>query len=494
MPSRRVQSILAEKARREAFPRAVEAYLDTLFPLQRALVDSPAPRKCTHTGRRGGKTRAFVGRAFKAVRDFPGATIPVFERTLTCVAAQTFWTDLITFNDTYKLGVDFHHTYKSATFRNGAVIQLMGADTLESCDKARGGKFPVAIVDEAGTFRSKVLEYLVTECLEPATIDLQGEILVGGTPNPQMSGWFYETATYGKERGWDVHHWTLVDNPALGPESITDPAARRAWRVQWLADLRLRYGWTEQTPRYVREYEGRWAVTGDDFIYPFSRAINVVEALPEGRPDDWTYALSIDIGFNDPTAFVVWGRRDGDPTSYVIESYEQTHLIPSAVAAHVERLRDRYTFRSIVCDTGGMGKAVAEEMRQRFGLPIRAAAKRDKLVYLEFVAGELRAGRIRILRGRNMELIDDLCNLAWNDERTDSSPGARDHLPDAFLYGEREISSWSSAIGLGERDGPTPYSDEWWLAEELRMEEAAEARWKESKSNDWKASYGWISD
>lgn len=488
MTARKVQRLLEEKNKREAFPRAVDAFLADLFDRQQALVEHPGRRKVTPAGRRAGKTKAFAGRAVKAARDFPGATIPIFERTLTCVAAQTFWSDLIALDERYKLGVDFHHTYKTATFRNKSVISLMGADTLEACDKARGGKFPVAIVDEAGTFRSKVLEYLVTEVLEPASIDFDGEILVGGTPNPTMSGWFYETVRDAEARGWSVFHWTLIDNPTLGPADL-DPVARRLWRIQWLADLRRRYGWTEHTPRFLREYLGQWAVTGDDYIYPFDRARNLVSELPGAPPDAWTYALSIDIGFNDPTAFVVWGRVDGDPTSYVIESYEQTHLIPSAVAAHVERLRERFSFRAIVCDTGGMGKAVAEEMRQRFALPIKAAAKRDKMVYLEFVAGELRAGRIKILRGRNVELVDDLANLAWNDERTDASPGSRDHLPDAFLYGEREISSWTLQVGLGIRDPATPYSDEWWAAEEERMIADVEARHALNTSMDWK--YGW---
>ena len=483
MPSPRAKSLLAERRRRDAFPRAVDGFLDSLFAAQRALVDAPAKRKLTHGGRRSGKTHAFHGRALKGARDYPAATIPIFERTLTCQAAQTFWAELLAWDKAYGLGIDFHHTYKSATCKNGSVIQIMGADTLEACDKARGGKYPVAIVDEAGTFRSKVLEYLLVECLEPASIDFDGEILVGGTPNPALAGWFYETATHGAERGWAVYHSTLVDNPTLGPADLTDPDARRQWRIDWLAALRQRHGWSATTPRYVREYEGRWAVTGDDFIYAFDRVNNTVTSLPDAPPEAWTYALSIDIGFNDPTAFVVWARRDGDSTSYVVRSYEETSLIPSAVAAHVERLREQYAFRTIVCDTGGMGKVVAEEMRQRFALPIKAAAKRDKAAYLEFVNGELRCGRIKILARGNATLMDDLASLTWNDDRTDSSPGARDHLPDAFLYGEREICSWADT-GLGDRDPATPYSTEWWLAEEARMEEVlTESHHARQKSN-----------
>lgn len=485
--SRKAESLLAERRKREAFPRAVEAYLDGLFPAQRAVVDHPSKRKLNHSGRRSGKTHGLIGRALKAVRDYPGAVIPVFERTLTCIAAITFWDGLVELDKAYKLGIDFHHTFKTATFRNGAVITLLGADTLEACDKARGGKFPVAFVDEAGTFRSRVLEYLVTEVLEPASIDYDGEIVVSGTPNPTMTGWFYENAVYGHDRGWTVFHSTMVENPTLGPAELSDEA-RRQWRVDWLAALRKRHGWTEQTPRYVREYLGLWAVTGDDYIYRFERTKNIVPGLPLTPAETWTYALSIDIGFNDPTAFVVWGRTDGDSTSYVLESYEQTQLIPSAVAAHVERLREKYAFRTIVCDTGGMGKAVAEEMKQRFGIPIKAAAKRDKLTYIEFVNGELASGRIKVLRGSNVELIDDLCTLAWNDERNDCSAGARDHLPDAFLYGEREISSWADT-GLGDRDGPAVGSEAWWLDEEARMEEELVARHTSAHDSSWKSAW-----
>lgn len=469
MTSRRAATLLEERQRREAFPRAVDSFLSGLFPEQRAFVDHPAKRKLNHAGRRSGKTHALTGRALKGARDFPGETIPVFERTLTCQAAQTFWTGLITVDKEFGLGIDFHHTFKTATFRNGAVVQLMGADTLEACDKARGGKYPVAFVDEAGTFRSKVLEYLISECLEPSSIDFDGEIVVSGTPNSTMSGWFYEQAQWGRDRGWEVFHSTLIDNPTLGPVELTDPDDRRRWRIEWLAALRTRHGWTEATPRYVREYLGRWAVTGDDFVYAFDRQSNVISSLPAAPDSAWTYGLSIDIGFTDPTAFVVWGRIDGESTNYVLESYEQTQLIPSAVAAHVERLRDRYPFRTIVCDTGGMGKVVAEEMKQRFGIPIKAAAKRDKLAYIEFTNGELRCGRVKVLRHANQALIDDLCQLAWNDDRTDASSGSRDHLPDAFLYGEREISAWADT-GLGEADGPTPFSLAWWRQHEDDME------------------------
>jgi hypothetical protein len=225
----------------------------------------------------------------------------------------------------------------------------------------------------------------------------------------------------------------------------------------------------------------------------FKRGSNTIPALPMLQPgQSWTYALGVDLGFNDPTAFVVWARRDGDPTKYVVESYEESELIPSAIAAHIERLRTRYTFRAIVADTGGAGKATVEEMRQRFGLPILAAQKRDKAVFIEHVNGDLANGRIQIVTSGNTELIDDMLALEWNDGRTNSADGARDHLCDAFLYGEREINTW---VDLGEREGPAPGTPAAWRLEAEAME-AAELEKLQSSGDDlddWREKY-WHDD
>lgn len=461
--------------------------IDALFPLQRAFVESPAKRKVNHAGRRGGKTHAALARALKGAAQFPGMVIPVFERTLTCVAANTFWKLLQDVDEQFKLGMVFHHTLRTATCPNHAVIALLGADTIEAADKHRGGKFPVAIVDEAGTFRSKVLDYLLTDVLEPATMDLDGEIVVIGTPSIDAAGTWFEMC---HNAAWTRFHWTALDNTELGPRELNE-ADRRAWRADWLRDLRTRLGWTETSPRYVREYLGGWTRDADERMFAFDRRVNVIDALPEPTTHEWRYILAMDLGYNDPCAFVVLALRDDDPCLYVVESYERTELIPSAVAAQVEGLRKRYSFMIMVADTGGYGKGVVEEMRQTYSLPIEAAKKRDKRVFVEHVSGELGTGRIQIVGSDNVELIDDLISLPWNEDRSDAEPGFRDHLPDAFLYGAREGVRYLSGRGLGDRDGPTPGTDEWYLAEEEAMEAAAEAEYAAKHPVDlsWRDKY-----
>ena len=466
----RAEALIRERARRQRLPKAAAECVALLFPQQAALVASPHKRKVAKAGRRGGKTRALSTAALATAVEYPGTTVPVFEQAMNCQAALTFWRDLRDLNDAYKLEINFHETLRVAELPNKSTINVLGAGTIEACDKHRGGKYRGALIDEAGTFRSKILKYLVSEVVEPATIDLDGSIIVAGTPNLDMGGeWHYMCHS----SAWEQHHWTMLDNPTIGPADL-DAAGRRRWREDWLAGLRERHGWDEQTPAYAREYAGLWVVSGSDRPYPWTHEANIIPRLPElGKGEYWSYLLSMDLGFNDPTAFVVLAWRRGDPHTYVVESYEQAELRPSAVAAHVDRLRGRYTFRKIVADTGGYGKGPAEEMKA-YGIAVEPAAKQNKRTFMEHAAGDLQNGRTQFVHSANRELLQDLSGLPWNDDRSDVADNYPDHLPDAWLYGDREVRALRGMTdrGLGNRDAPEYGSAEYFAALEQHMEEA----------------------
>lgn len=440
----KAKALLRERARRAQFPEAVQQYLARLFPEQQKLLNDPNKRKVVHAGRRAGKTHTLVGMALDACVRFPGATIPIVERTLSCQAAETFWTGLQDIDAEFGLQLKWQHTLRLATCPNGSKIALMGADTAEAADKVLGGKYPLAVVDEAGSYRQSILEYLVLKALEPATMDYDGTIVMAGTPNPLKRGFFWDAT---QNAGWASHHWTVLDNPNVGPTNL-DPVARRAWRVEWLRLLRERNGWSETSAQYVREYLGEWCDLFDDRMYEVG-AHNFVDELPAGT---WTYILGSDVGIVDPCAFCVWGRRDGDPNLYVVESYEQPKLIPSTYAGHVERLKARYSFAKMVIDAGGQGKAFQQELAQTYGLHMENADKTGKIVAIAAVNGDMKTGRVQILRSANRQLVEDLQSLPWNEDHTDAQPGVPDHTCDAFLYGARAARQWAEAEGMeGER-------------------------------------------
>lgn len=453
----------AELARRARLPAAVEAMLAGLFPTQRAMVSSEARRIVTCTGRRGGKTHALTTRAVRAAQRHPKTTIPVFERTQTCAASRVFWRALQDLNERFSLQVHFHHSLYIATLTNGAEIIIVGADTADAADKARGGHYPEAIIDEAGTFRAHILEYLLQDVLSAALFDHGGTLVMSGTPGQVLSGPFYEAChpEAGKPVEYERHHWTALDNlhiPYDRPEpaepySDTERAALR------LAELERELGvpWAERHLALAwkrREWLGEWVVDNTRCAYRIG-AHNVVRRsdAPEAlwsRPERYVWGLGLDLGYNDPTAFVVEAVSRESGERWVVESYEQTQLTPSAVAAHVERLRTRFRFAYIVADTGGYGKGPAAEMAStRWNIPIIAAAKRGKEAHRTFCNGDLASGRTRVVAEANRDLIADLQTLRLNEEGKEDERDAN-HLPDAFLYIDGHLAR--AERGLGDAD------------------------------------------
>lgn len=456
---------------RAALPAAFEAYRATLFDWQRRLVESTAPRKVVHSGRRSGKTHGLGGCILDTAAQYPGCTIPVFERTSTSQAARVLWKSLQETNEKHKLGMTFHHSLLIARFTNRAEVVILGADTAEAADKARGMATPAAFIDEAGSFRAHILDYLVRDVLDAALLDYRGSLTMAGTPPPRwaVGNLFYEAC---QSKSWDVYHTTFLDNEAL-PLNMPDstPAERRVAREAEFAAMLQRNGWTKNTPRVMREWLGLWVQDNESLLYALSDFNWRGVATPDTSKGDWRFGLGIDFGFSpDPCAFVVVGWRRGDPMVYVLESYEQVGLIPSAVAAHVERLRARYNFSFIVGDTGGLGgKAYAEELKQTFHIPVEAAKKRGKQAFIEVLNGELLSGKLHIVPATNQDLLEDLQMVRRGEDGLDEAADHEaSHLPDALRY---TVCHQRAQAGLGERDRPEKFSLAWWREREDAMEQ-----------------------
>lgn len=455
-----------ELATRRALPEAVAAMVDGLLPWQRRFVDSTARRKELHCGRRSGKTHVMEAAVFKAAAAFPRATIPVFERTTTCRAAVVMWKGLQEASERFGLDAEFHHSLMRCTLPNRAEIVIVGADTVEAADKARGDAYPAAFVDEAGTFRPQILEYLTTDVLPAALLDYQGSLTMAGTPPPRYTAAhpFYMAAT-GDD--WEHYHSTLRENIHI--PLLMAPEHRAAAREAELEDEKRRHGWTDTTPRFMREWLGLFVQDNESLLYRLGGHNHEGVKAPDTKTGRWYYGLGVDFGYNDPCAFVVVAWRRGDARMWVLESYQAPHLIPSAVAAHIERLRVRYDFRFIIGDTGGAGKPYTEELRQKYGIPIEAARKRGKQAYLEMLNGDLASGQVQVVERSNEDLIADLYTVRRDPETGWAEDGDHDatHLPDALRYTITEVHA---VQGLGDPDKPEKGTVAYAKAEEARME------------------------
>jgi hypothetical protein len=389
-------------------------------------------------------------------------------------AKNIIWPALISV--TKRLGVEVEMKKNSGDVvfpHNGSKIILRGCDSSGEIEKLRGPKYPGAVIDEAQSFPEYMMT-LIDEVLEPATMDYGGQIMVTGTPGPLPVGPFYRI-TNGIEPGWSVHHWTWRDNPHL-PN-----------RFEWIQEKIARHNWDENTPKYQREYEGKWVHDSDSLVYLFSDTRNVA---PMFRPSIWNdtaYVLGIDLGFNDPSAFCVLAYSYETGERVVVESFQKSGMLAVDVAAAINDLSERYDFDKIVCDSGGFGKSIVESLRREYGIPAHAAEKSEKATAISNLNGELVNGKLKIVRSMNEELITQLQLLQWSERSLAAGVPKEDrrtqnHLCDAMLYANRSCG-WSLEGPAPE--GPEKGSDEWWAAEEKRMWEEIEEQERRKHINSF---------
>ena len=304
-----------------------------------------------------------------------------------------------------------------------------------------------------------------------------GSIVLTGTPNAACAGPFHDIVV-GKQPGWSVHGWTMFDNPHL-PNIAS-----------YVDDMLHRRGWTREHPGFRREFLGEWVRDAEGLVFRLDEARNVIEEA-DLSGDEWDYVLGIDLGFNDPSAFVVLAYSPERAKCIVVDSWKESDLIPSAVAAKVEALRERWPIGRIVADSGGYGKGIVEEMKQKFGLPILSARKQDKAAFVELLNGDLRAGVLQIPRSER-PLLDEMRLLQWDSravERGRLQYDARfaDHLCDALLYAWRECRHQGDD---GVRDLPKPGTPDWHEAQAKHALALAERQFGEREDRPWWDSMG----
>jgi hypothetical protein len=105
-------------------------------------------------------------------------------------------------------------------------------------------------------------------------------------------------------------------------------------------------------------------------------------------------------------------------------------------------MQDFYKPVAEVCDEGGLGKAIAEELNYRFNLNLKPAQKQHKLGYIELLNSALAAGDLLIV-DEERGLAEEWMDLPWKDDgHTMEDPKHDNHLADARTYAWRECTSY----------------------------------------------------
>jgi hypothetical protein len=345
----------------------------------------------------------------------------------------------------------------------------------------------MVVIDEASKFRPAVLDYLIEAVIEPALMDKSGALIMTGTPTTNASGTFYKATSDGIP-GWRQFFWIAEQNPHMAAQWAAAVAKKRKENPR-----------IDENAEFRREYFGEWVLDSSDLVYQVDEALNVVDIAPPIEDGGWAgFVIGCDIGWQDATAMSVLGWRRGKPDIWVLESHKARRLLPDKIAERLRDLQSRYPNAPIVVDTGHASKAqtesmggglgqrtVAQELGYRYGIATFPTEKADKPTWIKTYNADLVAGRVHIVRGKNVDLLAEYRQLAWQQVslsgRTDSGetqstskeqPGMPNDAADSVLYAYR------FCFGHLERSAEFATKTEEELMFERNVLKRRDARWR----------------
>jgi hypothetical protein len=425
-----------------------------LLPYQLAFLQDTSKRKVVSATRRAGKTYAVRYAAAEAVAANPWSNRRKAQPVVQYVAQtqkkalDLFWKPFRMLCDDVGMEAHWDDHNLRAEFSNGVLVRAAGVNTGFDIENYRGDAYARVIADEAGTYGPKV-EALVQEAFGMALADYGGDIWLIGTPGRVKVGYFFEACNGLRpfDEGWSVHPgWTFLNNTSFPVETRTD---------EW---IRANVGPLD-SPRVRREAFGEWVTDSSTLVYRCSEANTHVGRLP---PDhDWRFVLGMDLGFRDPTAFVVIAYSPTHSCAYVVHAEAHPHLLPSQIAEKIVSLDLAYGhFHCVVVDTGGsMARSTYEEWVKRFpSMSFRPAQKSPGYKYgaIEHLNSDLAALRLKVCEGTPSALVREWTELPWDDGEADDDKGVRhdgvqhehkgfhNHLSDACLYAFMECRHYRS--------------------------------------------------
>lgn len=313
------------------------------------------------------------------------------------------------------------------TFPSGAVLTFGYLDSRRDIDQYQGAEYQFAGVDELTQMPEQWARYLFSRLRKPKEGPLaKVPLRFRGATNPGGIGheWVRKRYVDKTTRTGTFIPSFLEDNPSLDRNEY----------LQSLAEL-------DATTR-AQLRDGVWVRSDGGLVYRYNS--DTIWAHDVVRDGAWKYLLAEDYGFTDALAKVVYGWRPHDPVAYVVHVEKHEKMTPTESAERTRELETKYKFTTIVGDMGGLGKGYIEEARRRYGLPIEAAEKNNKLGYVKLMNDAVNEGRVRLLVGSYGEvLLREWDELPWADDgRTAEAPGFDNHAADAALYGWRRVSAY----------------------------------------------------
>lgn len=460
------RSIISEFARRERdarkeTPGSIAARLmEPLSDLQRAFISDPHRLKIARCGRRGGKTYADVAYMVKVCLSKPKARVLYLSATQDS-AMDIIWQPLMDIIHKHKVSCRPYESTRRIVFANGSRIRILGADSDKAKNRLRGVPYDLVIVDECG-YVAEVDE--LVDIILPSLADYGGSLCLTSSPPEIKKGLFYEADQGDAKKFWHSYYWTMHDNPFfMGPPK--DPSKYATLAEEEMALIcALKYGGNDQHPTYRREWWGEYVTDTSKLLYPYSPK-NIVKSVPEYK--DGRYVLGIDFGVTSESAISVINYSPSLRSACIVDIWKGAGTLTDEFAALIKRYMFKYNPDVIVADLGGLGKVYGHELTTRYNLPIRAAAKTDKIAFQRILGNDLLSGYVNVLLPQAQLLVDEWSTLLKGPDGLEIKGGVN-HASDATLYAYRHV--YSTVFETLE----TPETEEEMMVRNLLEEVASE--------------------
>lgn len=406
----------------------IEAFL---FKEQLDFVRDPTKFVTACCSVRSGKTTACAADLIDTALRMPGTT-GLYITLARSSAERIVWPELKKINREYNLGGNPNESKLSFKFPNDSMIYLIGANDDAEIEKIRGlSNVALCYLDESQAFRSFIKE-LIEDIITKRLYDTNGRCRMIGTPGPVLSGYFYDCC---QSDEWGHHSWTMHNNPWLQKKSGLTPS-------QLIEQDCKRKGVTIDDPSIQRECFGRWKLDLNSLLLSYQRELNHYEDLPKGKT--WNYVLGVDLGQIDANFLTVLGFHDGSKVTYLIEEKQTFGQLTDDLGKDIKDMMAKYPMCRIRADAGGLGKAIVEDIKMRYGLPMEPADKAGKIASYALLNNALRTGNFK---AKHDSFFAHDCNILEKD-REKSTPekivvrGHSDSV-DAALYAFRESPAYS---------------------------------------------------
>lgn len=337
----------------------------------------------------------------------------------------------------------------------------------------------------------------------------------------QIENPFFGHVITDSSSGWLLYY--VEDNlgARTGPYATYMEAEKAAGQIRWdrtAGEAMTAKGWTGDEPDFIREFLGKWCKTDARYVYPvhvvsphdllyaperpreaskwrpehtpvvipnYTDHVNPVTTKPAwwcdidkaisdlpklkkyNRKRQWMYAIGADFGYNpDPMAIVVWAFSHDSQDVYELFSWKATKVHTDDQGLYLSKAwHELDTVVALVGDPANKQDDF-EVWRTRLQLPIDEANKKGKNTLEEFLANDIRAGRVHLRR--DSPLHDEMKHLVYlptkpgktrevaKFRRASDGKVHGDHCCDAARYAYEALTHYLSTIPKESADKGTP--------------------------------------